>query len=424
MLLFALGINHRTAPVHIREKVNFDAARLPEALHELTALPEVDEGVIVSTCNRTELYCTGGEGGGPRARAWLARYHGLDPAAQSCLYLLDPAATVRHTFQVACGLDSMVLGEPQILGQMKFAYRAAHAAGTVGPVLNRLFQQAFAVAKQVRTDTGIGASAVSIAYAAVSLARQIFADFSRHTALLIGAGETIELVARHLHGQRLGRMIIANRRVEQAHAIAATLGGYAIGLEEIHAHLSEADIVVSATASPQAIVTRAMVSEALRARRRRPMFIVDLAVPRDVEAAVSELPDAYLYSVDDLQSVIDRNLHLRRAAAVEAEAIVAAEAARFERTLRMLDVVPLIRAVREQGEALRAEVVEEARRQLESGRPPAEVLEFLASTLTHKLLHAPSASLRRAGEEGDLDLMQAARILFGLRGRDANGAGG
>jgi glutamyl-tRNA reductase len=414
MLFFALGINHRTAPVHIREKVNFDPARLPDALRELTSLPGVDEGLIVSTCNRTELYCSGSDGAAGRAREWLVRYQALDEAARDSLYVLELGEAVRHTFQVACGLDSMVLGEPQILGQMKEAYREAHAAGTVGPVLNRLFQHAFAVAKQVRTDTGIGASPVSIAYAAVTLARQIFSDFSRHTALLIGAGDTIELVARHLHGQGLGRMIIANRRVENAHTIAAALNGFAIGLDEVDAHLAEADIVVSATASPEPLLTRASVAEALKQRRRRPMFLVDLAVPRDIEAAVAELPDAYLYTVDDLDKVVEHNLHLRRAAAVEAEAIVATEAERFGRTLKMLDAVPLIRAVREQADEIRRNAVEQARRQLEAGRPPAEVLEFLASTLTNKLLHAPSAGLRRAGEEGDVELMQAARALFGL----------
>jgi glutamyl-tRNA reductase len=297
MLLFAIGINHRTAPIHIREKVNFDPARLEEALRDLTRLPEVSEGLIVSTCNRTELYCSGSEQAPEHVREWLARYQALDAAAQSCLYTLAPTAAVHHTFQVACGLDSMVLGEPQILGQMKEAHRAAHAAGTVGPALNRLFQQAFAVAKQVRTDTGIGASAVSIAYAAVTVARQIFSDFSRHTGLLIGAGDTMELVARHLHGNGLGRIIIANRRVENAHAIATTLNGYAIGLDEVPMHLAEADMVVTATASPEPIVTRAMVTEALKARRRRPIFIVDLAVPRDVEGSVAELEDVYLYTV-------------------------------------------------------------------------------------------------------------------------------
>jgi glutamyl-tRNA reductase len=415
MVLFALGINHRSAPVHIREQVNFEPARLPDALRELRSLPEVDEGLIVSTCNRTELYCSGGEGGVNNVRAWLAQYQALDADAQRCLYSLDPATTVHHTFQVACGLDSMVIGEPQILGQLKDAYRAAHEAGTVGPILNRLFQQAFAVAKQVRTDTGIGASAVSIAYAAVTLARQIFAELSKHTALLIGAGDTIELVARHLHGQQLGRIVIANRRIENAYAIAAEIDGLSIGLEEINAHLADADIVVSATSSPDPVVTRAAVSDALKRRRRRPMFIVDLAVPRDVEPAVAELEDVYLYNVDDLQRVIENNLRLRHEAAVAAEAIVKAEALRFDRVLRMLDAVPVIRAVRDQAEAVKMQAIEQARRQLAAGRPPQEVLQFLAATLTNKLLHAPSAGLRRAGEEGDAELLEAARVLFGLK---------
>ena len=250
MSLTILGINHRTAPVSVREKVAFGPEQLPRALQETLGLPGVSEALIVSTCNRTELYCAVEDGGDKQIQDWLIGFHGLQKEALDCLFLLRGHAAIEHTFNVASGLESVILGEPQILGQMKQAYRDAHDAGTTGPVLNGLFQHAFTVAKQVRTDTEIGTSPVSVAYAAVSLARQIFAGFERHSALLIGAGQTIELTARHLHGHGMNRIIIANRNVARARDLATSVDGFAISLDEIPAHLSESDIVISSTASP------------------------------------------------------------------------------------------------------------------------------------------------------------------------------
>ncbi len=414
MPLKILGVNHRTAPVELREKVAFDPSQLDGALRELMALPMVEEVVIVSTCNRTELYGDYLDGGVSQARDWLMDYHSLSGSMDDCLYTFDNQRAVTHTFSVACGLDSAILGEPQILGQMKDAYRTAKEAGSTGPVLHGLFQQAFSVAKQVRTDTDIGASAVSVAFAAVSMARQIFADLANNTALLIGAGETIELTARHLHARGLGRMIIANRSIARARALAHQFKGYAIELGEIPDHLADADIIISATASPEPLVRRPVMEQALETRRHRPVFIADLAVPRDVEESVAELEDVYLYTVDDLQGVIRENLKSRRQAAKQAQQIIEAEVARFVMAQRIRDAAPTIRAMRGKAEEIRDDVFRNARRLLEGGRSPEEVLEYLARTLTNKLMHIPSSELRKASERGDGDILRAAKNLFGI----------
>lgn len=418
MSLKVLGVNHRSAPVEIREKLAFNPERLPAALQELVRLPQVDEMLIVSTCNRTEFYGRCADKGLAHVREWLNDYHHLGDRANGCLYQLDNQLAVSHTFTVACGLDSAVLGEPQILGQMKEAYRIATEAGSAGPMLHSLFQQAFSVAKMVRTDTEIGASAVSVAYAAVNLARQIFADFSQHTALLVGAGETIELVAQHLTGRGIGRIVIANRSIERARKLAQEHKGFAIELGEIPDHLPAADMVICSTASPDPLINKAMVQAALKARKRKPIFMVDLAVPRDVEPDVAELEDVYLYTVDDLQGVIDENIKAREEAAAHARRLIDVEVLRFAQTLKTRDAAPTIRSVRSRAEEIRTAVNAQAARMLESGRPPAEVMDFLSKTLTNKLMHLPSVSLRRAGEEGDQELLSAARRLFGLEAED------
>ena len=419
MSLIALGINHRTAPVEIRERIAFPAGTLGDALRALTEQRGVAEAAILSTCNRTELYCHVEEGEATALIHWLADYHRL-PAGrlEPCTYIHRDLEAVRHMLRVASGLDSMVLGEPQILGQMKTAFRDAQEAGTLGTLLNRLFQHTFAVAKQVRTDTAIGASPVSVAFAAVSLARQIFGDLDRNTALLIGAGETIELAARHLHQHGLGRMIIANRTVERAHSLAAEFNAYAIALDEIPAHLQEADIVISSTASPAPLLHKAEVKAALKARKHRPMFMVDIAVPRDIAPEVAELEDVYLYTVDDLHSVIQENMASRQEAARQAEEIIEVQAEHFMGWLRSLDAATTIRAYRAQADAIRREVLEKAKKQLAQGKDPQQVLEFLAHTLTNKLVHAPSSALRQAGADERGDLIELARELFGL---DENG---
>ena len=413
MSLVVVGINHRTAPVEVRERVVFEPARLSEALRELTTIPAVRESVIVSTCNRTEIYCAT-EHGDTDLGDWLQRYHQLGGSIHHCLYRHADMQAVSHVFSVAAGLDSLVLGEPQILGQLKDAYRAAQEAGSTGPALNRLFQAAFSVAKRVRTETEIGANAVSVAYAAVRMAKTVFASFENRTALLVGAGETIALAARHLHADGLRRMIVANRSVDRARELAAEFQGFAIGLDEIGTHLREADIVVASTASPNAIITRPMAQDALRARKRRPMFMVDIAVPRDIEPEVASLEDVYLFTIDDLQSVVNENMEGRRQAARAASELVTAEVTRYEMLLRTRDAAPTIRRLRDQAEQARRHTLDQARHMLAAGRSPDEVLEFLSSTLTNRLIHSPSQRLREAAETGDGSVIETIADIYHL----------
>jgi glutamyl-tRNA reductase len=415
MSLLVLGLNHRTAPIEVRERIVFDAERLPRALASLAALPGLSEALVVSTCNRTELYCVG-TGADPVAD-WLVAQSGGDRALADCLYRIEGPDAVRHLFSVAAGLDSLILGEPQILGQLKDAYRAAQQAGTTGAELNRLFQATFAVAKRIRTETAIGASAVSVASAGIKLARRVFAGFERHTALLVGAGEMIELTARHLHAQEIGSLIIANRSTARAERIAEGLAASVIRLDALAAHLPQADIVVSSTARPGHVISLADVEAALEARKRRPMFMLDLAVPRDIDPAVGALEDVYLYTIDDLRQVVDENVKAREAEAAVARQLVDADVAEFMAGRKARDAVPLIRELRSQGEAARDAALAEARRLLAAGHPPEQVVEQLAASLTNRLLHAPSAALREAAESGDAALAEAAARLF-RTGRD------
>ncbi|MCH8895868.1 MAG: glutamyl-tRNA reductase [Proteobacteria bacterium] len=418
MSLAVVGINHRSAPVAVREQVAYAAADLPAALQDLCRHPAIKESLIVSTCNRTELYCSIDEGAADQVAKWVIKDRQLADEASSCLYTLEQYAVVQHVFSVASGLDSAVLGEPQILGQLKDAFQHAEKAGTIGPLLGRLFRRAFTVAKQVRTGTEIGSSPISVAYAAVSLARQIFSRLNERTALLIGAGETIELAARHLHSNDLGRMVIANRRVSRARELARRFDAYAISLGEIPAHLAEADIIISSTSSPVPLLSVEAVAGALAKRRHQPMFIVDIAVPRDVDPAVADLLNVYLYTVDDLGEVIQENLQNREQAAQQARQIIQAETAGFAMAMRELDAVPTIRRLRALAQADADRVLDDARRDLASGEDPATVLNHLARQLTNKFLHQPSSRLRQAGEEGDMELVQAAKKLFALDDKD------
>nr|WP_305906353.1 glutamyl-tRNA reductase [Methylomarinum sp. Ch1-1]MDP4519032.1 glutamyl-tRNA reductase [Methylomarinum sp. Ch1-1] len=330
------------------------------------------------------------------------------------LYSHKNSQSIRHMFRVACGLDSMVLGEPQILGQMKTAYQAANEAGTLGKNLGKLFQHTFSAAKKVRTDTAIGSSPVSVAFAAVQLAQQIFDKLSEQTALLIGAGETIELTARHLHQHGIGRIVIANRTFDKAHALASQFDGYAIALSELPSHLAEADIVVSSTASQLPILGKGMVESAIKKRRHKPMFMVDLAVPRDIESEVEQLNDVYLYSVDDLQNTINENMDSRRRAAEQAEEIIDTEVEHFLAWMRAQGAQTTIRDYRSQAELARDEVLQKALNQLRNGADAEQVLNRLAHTLTNKLIHTPSTQLREAGANERPDLIAAARELFKL----------
>jgi glutamyl-tRNA reductase len=398
MQLFALGINHHTAPLAVREQVAFDLGRLPLALHDLLRAKPVREAAILSTCNRTELYCATEE---PQAAvAWLAEYHSLTPGRiQPYVYTHPHRNAVRHMFRVASGLDSMVLGEPQILGQMKQAARLAEEAGTLGTLLNKLFQRTFAVAKEVRSTTAIGANIVSMAAASVRLSARVFGNLSRQKVLFIGAGEMIELCAAHFASEKPKSLTVANRTLERAEALAARFGGDAMRLDELGARLFEYDVVISCTASPLPIVGLGMVERSLKQRRHKPMVMVDLAVPRDIENEIGKLDDVFLYTLDDLGQIVAQGMESRQAAVVEAEAIIDDQVHDFLQWVDAREVVPVIRALRDSAERARRHEVDHALKLLHRGADPAQVLETLSRGLTNKLMHGPTHALNQA--EGD-----------------------
>jgi glutamyl-tRNA reductase len=406
MAFNVLGINHKTAPVALREKVAFSEERLLAALRTLREEVGVAEVVILSTCNRTEVYWAGSASGEELSR-WLERHHGHDLDLAQSLYVHQEQRAIEHAFSVASGLDSMVLGEAQILGQLKEAYRVAQEVGSTGPALNKLFQAAFSAAKRVRSETRIGENAVSIASAIVSLARRVYSDLSAHTALMVGAGEMNTLAARHFASAGVKRMVIANRTLARAQALASELKAHAVGLADLEKELAEADIVISCTASLVPLITKGAAEAAIRARRRRPIFMVDLGVPRDIDPAVADLEDVYLFSIDDLQQLIDENRQQREQAAGGARLLIEEEVARFLSEARAHDAGPAIRALREQADAIRLQTVEQARRLLAAGKSADEVIEYLAHTLTNRLLHTPTQALRQAAESKDSALAEA-----------------
>ncbi len=418
MPLKILGLNHNTAPVEVREQVVFAGDELPNALKDVQGIEGVEEAVLLSTCNRTEFYIVADDAGSDRLQAWLTDSRGLGDAVKKSLFRKQDDDAIRHLFRVACGLDSMVLGEPQILGQLKDAYREAQSTGSAGSALTQVFQHCFSAAKKVRTDTEIGSSPVSVAYAAVDLAKQFFAGFEKHTALLIGAGVTIELVARHLRSKNIGRLFVANRSLERARALAHEFDGYALPLSELGGTLPEADIVITSTASPEPILTRADMKSAVKARKRRPIVAVDIAVPRDIEPAVSKLDDVYLFTIDDLDNMITESIGNRAQAAIDADRILSDELARYLSVQRAKQVAPIITSLRDHAESIREEVMLQARRRLAQGVSEGEIVEYATAAVMKKLLHNPSVRLREAAESSDQTLIESAQVLFGI---DKNG---
>lgn len=417
MTLLALGINHKTAPVSLRERVTFSPESLDQALNSLLQQPLVQGGVVLSTCNRTELYLSVEQQEHLREQlvAWLCDYHHLSPEEVSkSLYWHQGNDAVSHLMRVASGLDSLVLGEPQILGQIKKAFAESQRGQSLSGELERLFQKSFSVAKRVRTETDIGANAVSVAFAACALARQIFESLAELNVLLVGAGETIELVARHLREHKVKHMIIANRTGERAQLLAKEVGAEVITLAEIDERLAEADIIISSTASPLPIIGKGMVERALKARRNQPMLLVDIAVPRDIEPEVGKLSNAYLYSVDDLQAIIQSNLAQRQAAAVQAESIIQQESSNFMVWLRSQSATETIRDYRAHADEIRSEMESKALAALAQGADADQVIRDLAYKLTNRLIHAPTKSLQQAAGNGDVERLQVLRDSLGL----------
>jgi glutamyl-tRNA reductase len=416
MAILAYGVNYRTAPLEVRERIAFPESGLTAALHALRAeVPTLSEAVIVSTCNRTELYATVDPGEEGQVSAWFSRHRPIAPAELARIaYTYWDADAVRHLIRVAAGLDSQILGEPQIMGQIKSAYDVARSAGTLGPELNLLSQIGLATAKRVRTDTDIGRNPVSVAYAAVTMAERLFSGFETKRALLIGAGEIIQRVAEHLHEHRIASMAVANRTLANAAALATRFGGEAMPLEAVAANLHRFDIVIASTGSMLPVVHRPIVEAAIRLRRRRPIFFVDLAVPRDIEPEVGDLSDVYLYTIDDLTEVIEDSIRQRRAAAASAEVLVDAGTLHFLREHRAHHGQALLRRFREHANTLQEQELRRALRELQNGTAAEAVLAELARALTNKLIHAPTVAIRNASADGRADQLEYLKSLYQL----------
>lgn len=417
MTLVAFGINHQSAPLALRERMAFAPEMMEAALKEAAGQPGLTEVAILSTCNRTEIYAVTDQL--HVIEEWLLNHSGVSVnELRSSLYAYQDQDALRHMMKVAAGLDSLVLGEPQILGQMKSAFAVARETGTLGSELHQAFQQVFNLAKRVRTETAIGENPVSVAYAAVTLAQQIFSDLKEDTALLIGAGETIALVARHLAEHGVKKILVANRTLDRAQKLAAEFNGEAFLLADIPAQLHRADIVISSTASQLPLLGKGAVETALKQRKHKPMFMLDIAVPRDIESQVAELEDVYLYTVDDLHAVIDESKKSRVAAADQAQLIIDQGIEDYAKQQRELNAVDLIKSYRQQAEALRDVELQKAVKQLQAGSQPEEVLAQLARNLTNKLLHSPTTVLKEASAEQRHYVLKAAQELFSIESDD------
>ena len=409
-----LGLNHNTASLVIRERLTFSNDEILYALDQINAIESVNEVVILSTCNRSELYLSADEKGLAQVESWLIEYKNINEETATHLFTKSNEEAINHISRVACGLDSMILGEPQILGQLKEAFRIAQDAGTIKDKLNPLFAHVFSVAKKIRTNTAIGKSPVSVAYAAVTLANQFFAGFKQHTALLIGAGMSIELTAKHLKNKGIGRLFIANRNFEKAQKLAKKFDGYAIDLTDIDGILEVADILISATSSQQYVVSKSQISRAIKARKRRPIFAVDIAVPRDMEPSIADLEDIYIYTIDDLEKVILEGQANRQEAAIEANNLLLEESSRYIEKQKVLTINSKIVALREYGEKIKQEVLKQSYKELKKGDNIEQVLEKNTSILINKLMHLPNIKLKKAAEESDIESIQLISKLYDL----------
>jgi glutamyl-tRNA reductase len=413
MPLLTTGISHQTAPLEIREKIAIARVDNADSVRELCSLADIEEAVIVSTCNRTEIYSIGPKSSAEQVRQWLQKTGNLTSAEidEHC-YIREREKSVQHLFRVAGGLESLVLGESQILGQLKESWQLAHEAGGVGKVMDRLFQHAFATGKRVRSKTGIGDHPVSVAYTTVLLAKQIFGDLASKTVVLVGAGEMVELCGRHLHDKGVSSLIIANRSIDRAVALADQFGAHAVALSDLPGMMHKADILISSTASQQPVISAAAVKAALKQRRNRPMFLVDIAVPRDIEPETASLKNVYLYTIDDLQQVVDSNLSKRHEAAQAAGSEVDSAVDEFMRWLNSARASVYLQKMHKHARKNSDELVARALRKLAAGKDPEQVMEQLANTLAKRILHLPSTRLREAAEAQDDELLRVANRLF------------
>lgn len=413
MNLVACGINHETAPLVVREQLFFAPDHLEFSLREMLNETQAEEAMILSTCNRTEFYCINGKA--QNTIDWLYRAKQLPKAClQNYWYVHQQENALRHILRVASGLDSMILGEPQITGQLKNAFLFANSLGIAGAQFKRLFQYIFNVTKQVRQQTAITSHPVSLAFALVTSAKHIFAHLNDSRVLLVGAGETIALLAKHLLSQGVQHFWIANRSLKNAKKLALAVGGKAVRLDEVPSYLPEMDIVITATASPLPIIGKGMLESALKKRRRRPLFMADLGMPRDIETEVNQLEDIYLYTLNDLQSLIQKNQSHRKVAAVKAEAMIENKVQAYLDLLKIKAATPIISAYRQQAERWRDEELKKALSLLNKGLSQEVVLQRLASSLTNKLIHTPSVALRKAASLNQKEVLASAIQLFDL----------
>ena len=433
MSLLLVGINHKTADISLREKVAFPPEIISDALRQIRTLPGICEVVLLSTCNRTELYINGvhstfsDDDQSKQCKDslvnqrvdqvvdWLVDFHKFQSIdLRKSIYSLTGVEVVKHLMKVSCGLDSLVLGEPQILGQIKSAFALAKDLNLVDSSLNRVFNAAFSIAKEVRTDTAIGENPVSVAYAATLLAERIFSDLESLSILLVGAGRTIELVATHFKEKRVSSITVANRTLDNALEIARKFKGKGVLLSDIPEQLESVDIVVSSTNSQLPLLGKGSVERALQRRKHRPMLLIDLAVPRDIEAQVGDIADAYLYSIDDISGAIEDNVKSRSEAAVQAETIIDRGAREYVQQLRSLNAVSTLKAFRDKADQIRSKEVERAMKSLNNGDSAEKVLESLARAITNKFTHAPSVQLKHASSEGRTELIDLMNELFEL----------
>ncbi len=425
MIIAVIGLSHKTAPVEVREKLAFPEKELDDTLRRLVATPGIREGMIVSTCNRVEVYAVGSDDDLlPRLVRFLAESRGLgEESLRGHLYQYRGPEAIRHVMKVTASLDSMVMGEAQILGQIKDAYDKAFASGCTGKIMNELMKKTFTVAKEVRTDTGISGGAVSISFAAVELARKIFTDLAGKAVLVVGAGEMAELAVKHLIAQGATEVMVVNRTFERAVELAKTFNGSAIKFEDLPEHLAMSDIVISSTGAPHFIITPELVKKALGQRKNRPMFLIDIAVPRDIDPKVNDLDNVYVYDIDDLEAVVESNVKERQKEAQKAEQIIDQELSQFNGWLESLQVVPTIVALREKLEAIKeAELAKALSRMPQLPPKDLETVKALASGLVNKILHEPMTVMKKESKGGNsVAYTEVVRKLFGLAAREGGG---
>jgi glutamyl-tRNA reductase len=429
MEILVLGLNHKTAPVNIRECVAFPEKQIHEPLRAVRGLPGVREGMILSTCNRVEITAVVDErdAGAAAIRRWVAAHHGVPEGELAPhLYLHAGPEAARHLFRVASSLDSLVVGEPQILGQVKDAYQYAREAGTVGAVLDRLLKKTLSTAKLVRTETDISRSAVSVSFAAVELAKKIFGDIEGRTAMIVGAGEMGELALKHLVSSGVREVLVANRTFEKGVELAKEFGGSAVRYEELFDHIVLADIVITSTGAPHFIIRGEDVKRLMPRRKHRPVFFIDIAVPRDIDPAVNDVDNAYLYNVDDLQTVVDQNVAERRKEAEKAEGIVEAEVGTFQKWVASLQVVPTIVELRRSVEAMRAAELERSLAKLAHlAEKDREQVAMLTQSLVNKILHSPLTVLKESSQTPEAGTyLEVARRLFNVQDAPPAAGGG